>query len=89
MERKNDDFGCAARQRSACKLAQVVTGNAFIMQYQVLPSFMFGFPLTVFPRWMVLSSPNLGADLSEVDVHAETHAPTAKILCSEKRALAC
>src|SRR5690606_2843109 len=26
--------------------------HATIMQYQVLPSFMFGFLLTVFPRWM-------------------------------------
>ena len=26
--------------------------HAFVMQYQVLPSFMFGFLLTVFPRWM-------------------------------------
>lgn len=26
--------------------------HAFIMQYQVLPTFMFGFLLTVFPRWM-------------------------------------
>lgn len=28
--------------------------HAFIMQYLVLPSFMFGFLLTVFPRWMGL-----------------------------------
>ncbi len=28
--------------------------HAFIMQYQVLPPFMFGFLLTVFPRWMGL-----------------------------------
>ena len=28
--------------------------HATIMQYQVLPSFMFGFLLTVFPRWMNL-----------------------------------
>ena len=28
--------------------------HAIIMQYQVLPSFMFGFLLTVFPRWMSL-----------------------------------
>lgn len=28
--------------------------HAFIMQYQVLPSFIFGFLLTVFPRWMNL-----------------------------------
>lgn len=28
--------------------------HAFIMQYQVLPSFMFGFLLTTFPRWMGL-----------------------------------
>ena len=28
--------------------------HAIIMQYQVLPSFMFGFLLTVFPRWMNL-----------------------------------
>jgi uncharacterized protein involved in response to NO len=26
--------------------------HAFLMQYQVLPSFIFGFLLTVFPRWM-------------------------------------
>lgn len=26
--------------------------HAFIMQYQMLPSFIFGFLLTVFPRWM-------------------------------------
>src|SRR5690606_23104636 len=29
--------------------------HAFVMQYQVLPSFFFGFLLTVFPRWMGLS----------------------------------
>lgn len=28
--------------------------HAIVMQYQVLPSFMFGFLLTVFPRWMSL-----------------------------------
>jgi len=28
--------------------------HAFVMQYQVLPSFFFGFLLTVFPRWMSL-----------------------------------
>ena len=28
--------------------------HAFVMQYQVLPSFMFGFLLTTFPRWMGL-----------------------------------
>jgi uncharacterized protein involved in response to NO len=28
--------------------------HAIIMQYQVLPAFMFGFLLTVFPRWMYL-----------------------------------
>lgn len=28
--------------------------HAMIMQYQMLPSFMFGFLLTVFPRWMML-----------------------------------
>ena len=28
--------------------------HAYVMQYQVLPSFMFGFLLTVFPRWMGL-----------------------------------
>jgi uncharacterized protein involved in response to NO len=32
--------------------------HALIMQYQVLPSFIFGFLLTVFPRWMGL--PDLG-----------------------------
>jgi len=30
--------------------------HAFVMQYQVLPTFMFGFLLTVFPRWMGLSA---------------------------------
>ena len=32
----------------------VVAGwaHAFVMQYQVLPPFIFGFLLTVFPRWM-------------------------------------
>ena len=29
--------------------------HAIIMQYQVLPSFIFGFLLTVFPRWMNLA----------------------------------
>ena len=33
--------------------------HAIIMQYQVLPSFIFGFLLTVFPRW--LGHPALGA----------------------------
>jgi uncharacterized protein involved in response to NO len=28
--------------------------HALVMQYQVLPSFIFGFLLTVFPRWMGL-----------------------------------
>jgi len=28
--------------------------HAFVMQYQVLPSFFFGFLITVFPRWMGL-----------------------------------
>ncbi|HRN60839.1 MAG TPA: NnrS family protein [Luteimonas sp.] len=28
--------------------------HAFVMQFQVLPSFFFGFLLTVFPRWMGL-----------------------------------
>ncbi|WP_024888869.1 NnrS family protein [Luteimonas huabeiensis] len=28
--------------------------HAFVMQYQVLPSFVFGFLLTTFPRWMGL-----------------------------------
>lgn len=28
--------------------------HAFVMQYQVLPSFMFGFLLTTFPRWLGL-----------------------------------
>lgn len=32
--------------------------HAIVMQYQVLPPFMFGFLLTVFPRWMAL--PALG-----------------------------
>jgi uncharacterized protein involved in response to NO len=30
--------------------------HAIVMQYQVLPAFMFGFLLTVFPRWMALPS---------------------------------
>ena len=30
--------------------------HSIVMQYQVLPSFMFGFLLTVFPRWMNLPS---------------------------------
>lgn len=30
--------------------------HAFVMQYQVLPSFFFGFLLTVFPRWLRLPS---------------------------------
>lgn len=29
--------------------------HAFVMQYQVLPAFIFGFLLTVFPRWMGLA----------------------------------
>jgi uncharacterized protein involved in response to NO len=29
--------------------------HAFILQYQVLPSFFFGFLITVFPRWMGLT----------------------------------
>ncbi len=29
--------------------------HAFVMQYQVLPPFIFGFLLTVFPRWMGLA----------------------------------
>lgn len=32
--------------------------HAIVMQYHVLPPFMFGFLLTVFPRWMNL--PALG-----------------------------
>ncbi len=28
--------------------------HAIVMQYQVLPAFIFGFLLTVFPRWMNL-----------------------------------
>ena len=32
--------------------------HAFLMQYQVLPSFFFGFLLTVFPRW--IGEPDLG-----------------------------
>lgn len=32
--------------------------HAMLMQYQVLPAFMFGFLLTVFPRWM--NQPELG-----------------------------
>jgi uncharacterized protein involved in response to NO len=31
--------------------------HAFVMQYQLLPAFFFGFLLTVFPRWMNLPSP--------------------------------
>src|SRR3546814_1576798 len=28
--------------------------HAFVMQYQMLPSFIFGFLLTTFPKWMGL-----------------------------------
>jgi uncharacterized protein involved in response to NO len=28
--------------------------HAFVMQYQMLPSFMFGFLLTTFPKWLGL-----------------------------------
>jgi uncharacterized protein involved in response to NO len=31
--------------------------HAFVMQYQLLPAFFFGFLLTVFPRWMSLPAP--------------------------------
>src|SRR5687768_17514010 len=31
--------------------------HAFVMQYQLLPAFFFGFLLTVFPRWMNLPAP--------------------------------
>jgi uncharacterized protein involved in response to NO len=31
--------------------------HAFVMQYQLLPAFFFGFLLTVFPRWMALPPP--------------------------------
>ena len=33
--------------------------HALTLQYQVLPSFIFGFLLTVFPRWMGLREPTL------------------------------
>ena len=41
---------------SACRSRPVPAGwlHAIVMQYQVLPAFMFGFLLTVFPRWMSL-----------------------------------
>jgi uncharacterized protein involved in response to NO len=32
--------------------------HAFVMQYQLLPAFFFGFLLTVFPRWMNLPAPS-------------------------------
>ncbi|MFC3267965.1 NnrS family protein [Vulcaniibacterium thermophilum] len=32
--------------------------HAFVMQYQMLASFIFGFLLTVFPRWMGLPEPD-------------------------------
>lgn len=32
--------------------------HAFVLQYQVLPSFFFGFLITVFPRWMGLAESN-------------------------------
>jgi uncharacterized protein involved in response to NO len=31
--------------------------HAFVMQYQLLPAFFFGFLLTVYPRWMNLPAP--------------------------------
>lgn len=38
---------------------QVIGGwlHGFILQYQMLPSFMFGFLITVFPRWMGQAEP--------------------------------
>ena len=46
----------ALAQASACRSLAVPAGwmHAMVMQYQVLPSFLFGFLLTVFPRWMNL-----------------------------------
>ena len=40
----------------ACRSRTPYAGwlHAFVMQYQVLPSFFFGFLLTMFPRWMGL-----------------------------------
>ena len=32
--------------------------HAFVMQYQLLPAFFFGFLLTVYPRWMNLPAPS-------------------------------
>jgi uncharacterized protein involved in response to NO len=50
----------AARFGFAVTQSPVPAGwmHAVVMQYQVLPAFMFGFLLTVFPRWMSL--PPLG-----------------------------
>ena len=52
--------GRVARRRALAGIgmpaAAVPAGwmHAMIMQYQVLPSFIFGFLLTVFPRWISL-----------------------------------
>ena len=46
-----------AAARDASPIASVVPAgwaHAFLMQYQVFPPFIFGFLLTVFPRWMGL-----------------------------------
>jgi uncharacterized protein involved in response to NO len=47
----------AARWRIDIEQPPVPAGwmHAIVMQYHVLPAFMFGFLLTVFPRWMSLS----------------------------------
>ncbi len=49
---------CAQRWPELLQVPQAATYpgwlHAFVMQYQVLPSFFFGFLLTVFPRWMGL-----------------------------------
>lgn len=42
-------WGCFAMPQPAFYAGRV---HAFLMQYQVLPSFFFGFLLTVFPRWI-------------------------------------
>ena len=47
---------CRAGSGAALPTPSIPAGwvHAFVMQYQVLPPFMFGFLLTVFPRWMDL-----------------------------------
>lgn len=46
-------LACARWMGGACHQPHPWAGwlHAFVMQYQMLPSFVFGFLLTVFPRW--------------------------------------